>query len=49
MEAEDIVEICHQATVGEDTARLRRLSTRCSELLSVRISDSAVDTCSYHL
>jgi hypothetical protein len=40
-EAEDIVEIRQQATTGEDI-RLRRFIACCSEMQSVRISDSAI-------
>jgi hypothetical protein len=35
MEAEDVVEIRHQATTGEDTADWEDLSVCCSELQSV--------------
>jgi hypothetical protein len=33
--------------VTRQHSRLRRLSTCCSELLSVLISDNAIVTCSY--
>jgi hypothetical protein len=49
VEAEGIVVICHQETIGEDTADREDFSTCCSELQSVWISDSAVVTCSYDL
>jgi hypothetical protein len=39
----------YQATTGEDTAGWKRLSVCCSELQSVRISDSVIVTCSYEL
>jgi hypothetical protein len=38
-EADDIVEICHQATTGENTA----------DMQSMQISDGAVVTCNYGL
>jgi hypothetical protein len=48
MEADDIVEIRHQATTGENTADWE-ISTSCNKLWSVWISDSAIVTCGYDL
>jgi hypothetical protein len=42
------VESCYQATTGEDS-RLRRLSTFCSKLQSVGITDSTIVTCGYNI